>query len=369
MGRKAGSRNRNFPPVTLAEALRVPRIIQDEAGGMTTTRLTLADLLGTTPSSSVFERLVAGSRFYGLTEGGINAREFTPTSLGELATADDDEKRSAALKQAVMNVPPFKLFFETYVDRKVPGPAAMKDFLVNTATVPEEHADACITHLRADAATAGLTRTIGNALWVDLDGVPQTPAANDEAAESDDLDEVDESPTGSETNGRLAAEQEKAPEGPPTPPEPPTIPQAIFVAGRKSKSLDQLVKILDEYKIPHLLAEDEPNVGRPISVKVAETMRQCGAAIIVFTPDEELRNAKDEPIWRPSQNMVHELGAAGMQYGRRIVIFREERVDLASNYSDIGHITFKEGELDAKTNELFRELIAFGLVNITVGSG
>lgn len=103
-------------------------------------------------------------------------------------------------------------------------------------------------------------------------------------------------------------------------------------------------------------------------MKVAETMRQCGAAIIVFTPDEELRNLKGEPVWRPSQNMVHELGAAGMLYGNRIVIFREERVDLASNYSDIGHITFKEGELDAKGIELFRELIAFGLVKVTVGA-
>jgi hypothetical protein len=44
-------------------------------------------------------------------------------------------------------------------------------------------------------------------------------------------------------------------------------------------------------------------------------------------------------------------------------------VKLASNYKDIGHITFKEGELDAKGIELFRELIVFGLVKFTVGSG
>ncbi len=56
-------------------------------------------------------------------------------------------------------------------------------------------------------------------------------------------------------------------------------------------------------------------------------LRQCGAAIIVFTPNEELRSLKGEPVWRPSQNMVHELGAAGMLYGNCIVIFREDRVD------------------------------------------
>jgi hypothetical protein len=56
-----------------------------------------------------------------------------------------------------------------------------------------------------------------------------------------------------------------------------------------------------------------------------------------------------------------------MEYGNRIVIFREETLTLASNYSDIGHITFKNGELSAKGIELFRELIDFGLVKVTVG--
>jgi hypothetical protein len=333
---------------------------------MTTTRLTLADLLGTTPSSSVFTQLVASSRFYGLTEGGINATEFKPTLLGEQAVGDE-AKQSAALKEAVMNVAPFKLFFDTYANRKMPGAAAMKDFLVNQASVPEEHADAAIAHLRSDAATAGLTRTISNAQWVDLAGVPQAPAADDEA-EIDELEDADELPAG-ETNGRPLAEQEKPSEEPPPTPEQPTIPQAIFVAGRKGPSLTQLTKILDEYKIPYILAEDQANEGRPISIKVAETMEKCGAAILVFTADEELRDLDGNPVWKSSENISHELGAAGMKYGNRIVIFREERVRLASNYKDIGHITFKEGELSAKGIELFRELIAFGLVNITVGSG
>lgn len=141
------------------------------------------------------------------------------------------------------------------------------------------------------------------------------------------------------------------------------------MAGRKGKCLDQLKEILVEYKIPHILAENEPNAGRPISVKVAETMEKCGAAILVFTADEELCDLDGEPVWKSSENISHELGAAGILYGNRIVIFREERVKLASNYKDIGHITFTEGELSATGIELFRELIAFGIVTMTVGSG
>jgi hypothetical protein len=49
-GRQAGVKNRNYPPVPLSGALKLARAIQDEASGMKVGRLTLADLLGTTPT-------------------------------------------------------------------------------------------------------------------------------------------------------------------------------------------------------------------------------------------------------------------------------------------------------------------------------
>src|SRR5712691_1862704 len=81
-GRTPGTKNRNYPPLGLAEALRVPRAIQDEASGMNVSRLTLAEMLNVSPASSVFRELVASARFYGLTTGGINAEEFGLTPLG-----------------------------------------------------------------------------------------------------------------------------------------------------------------------------------------------------------------------------------------------------------------------------------------------
>ena len=74
--------------------------------------------------------------------------------------------------------------------------------------------------------------------------------------------------------------------------------------GRKRPSLDQSLKMLDEYELPYLLADDGPDAGHPISVRVAKTIRQCGTAIIAFTPDKELRDPKDEPVWRPSESIV-----------------------------------------------------------------
>src|SRR5688572_5526750 len=134
MARAPGSKNRNYPPLTLARALDVARAIEHEASGMTVSRLTLAELLDTTPTSSSFRDLVASSRFYGLTEGGINASEFSLTELGDRAASDDASERDPALKDAVLRVPPYKPFFETFKGKKVPGSGPIASSLSETRT-------------------------------------------------------------------------------------------------------------------------------------------------------------------------------------------------------------------------------------------
>jgi len=73
-------------------------------------------------------------------------------------------------------------------------------------------------------------------------------------------------------------------------------------------------------------------------------------------------------VYRPSENVVFELGAASVLYGSRIIIFRDSRVQFPANFRDIGYITFEPGQLAAKVNELFRELIGFGLIKVSVAS-
>jgi hypothetical protein len=267
-----------------------------------------------------------------------------------------------------MNIEPFKAFFDAFSAKKIPAPTAFKEFLTKRAGVPDARGEDSMDHVLADARTAGLTRPMkGGAEYIDLAGVPVTLSENEdteaeESVSSDepmgDLEAMGEVELESGQTGGNGAVHHENGNGKRS--------SKIFVGGRKGKSLDQLMKLLAEYQIPAKLAEEEPNRGRPISEKVADTMHECGAGIIVFTPDVELQDKDGNPVWMPSDNVVHELGAASMEYGKRIVIFREERVALASNYSYIGHIVFKEGELSAKAIELFRELVDFGLIQFTV---
>lgn len=94
-------------------------------------------------------------------------------------------------------------------------------------------------------------------------------------------------------------------------------------------------------------------------------MQSCNCAILIFTADEEFFDKDGNSIWRPSENVVHELGAAGYLYGSRIVILKEESVEFPSNFRDLGYISFTKDQLEAKSMDLIKELVGFGILKIS----
>ncbi len=149
-------------------------------------------------------------------------------------------------------------------------------------------------------------------------------------------------------------------------PPPPTLGQGIFVAhGKNKKPLEQLKKILDQFHIPYRVAVEEPSLGRPIGGKVRDIMKSCNCAILIFSADEELKDRGGNTIWRPSENVVYELGATAFLYDNRIVIMKEDGVTFPANFRDIGYISFDKDQLDAKALDIIKELIGFGIVKVS----
>ena len=144
------------------------------------------------------------------------------------------------------------------------------------------------------------------------------------------------------------------------------IPKQIFVAhGKNRRPLEQLKTILSQFKVPFQVAIDEPHKGRAISEKVAQLMQGCTSSIFIFTADEKTTDAQSNEVWRPSDNVVFELGAGTVLYGKKIVIFREDGVSFGSDFTDYGHITFEKDKLDAKALDLIKELIAQGFLQVS----
>ena len=122
---------------------------------------------------------------------------------------------------------------------------------------------------------------------------------------------------------------------------------------RTKKPLEQLKRILDQFKINYTVAIDEPHEGRPVSKKVADLMHTCSSAIFIFTADEETHDANGNVKYKPSDNVVYELGAATILYENKVVIFKEDTVDFASDFNDFGYYSFEKDKLDAKAMDSY----------------
>ena len=328
-------------------------------------RLLLGDALGLSPSSSNFRNLLSSSYRYGLTDGTEKAVDIALTELGKEATGNDEVRRQLALTRAAQAPSVFQQFFEKFDQAKVPSPEMLPKLLTQQFDVPEAHAKECADLLMANGRFVGLIRDLTGGPRVMRDAAP-LPASDPVESTGEVTPEnngVDPKPSARPDASELAspAPTVDAPE------ETEVRSKVLFVGhGSNHGPLEKIEKFLIKYGIPHKVAVDEPNLGRPIPTKVKDIMRECGAAILIFTKDEKFADSSGAEVWRPSENVVYELGAASLLYDDRIVILMEAGLHFPMNFESIGHISFDEDQIEAKTSDLLQELIGFGLIKITV---
>ncbi|MBV9868021.1 MAG: nucleotide-binding protein [Abitibacteriaceae bacterium] len=386
-----------FPKHTLEEALRVPRVLEDRNGGQPLPPMELAGTLDLSPGNRNFQMLLSSSIKYGLTKGSFNGIQVSIEDLGKrIVEAKDNSAIQEVLIAAALKPPTFQAIYDYYKGKKLPEVPLFQNAVVREFNVPKEHAAKCIEVFNANMDYVGLIHVAGVGRWLKVtptplrkddselphDPFPLNGEFNTNGVMTANLGQ-DHSLNGTTTHNGVgnsglsinnglnennathlgySNESLKQQNNTPTPA------NAIFVGhGKNHKPLEQLKEILSEYKLPHKVAVQEANSFRPISQKVADTMKECSAAILIFTADEEFHDAHGNSIWRPSENVVFELGAASALYGGKIIIFKEDTVHFPSNFRDIGYISFEKDALSAKVSDLFRELISFGLIKFTVG--
>jgi hypothetical protein len=354
----------DLPKVALEDAIRVAEAIESANAGNPYPPNDTAIALDISPGSSDWRTLTAASFKYGLTTGTYKTDRLTLTDLASRIVAPTSaEDRVAALFEAAIAPVTFKSVFDYFKGKKLPASNFLENTIAREFDVPKEHAGICAAVFIRNSQFIGLTRTTKTGQWLgdQPTGLPDGAVEDEEHEDDGQLgeDEIDEEVSG----------------GVDVAPPPPSLSvepkrgkgKAVFLGhGKNKKPLEQLQKILTEYGVPFKVAVDEPNKGRPISEKVAQVMDECGAAILIFTADEEFRTVAGDEVWRPSENVVYELGASAIMYGRRIIIFKEASVTFPSNFRDIGYIQFEKDALDAKGVDLFRELIAFNIIQVSV---
>ena len=351
-GQRAYVKQSDVPRCSVKKALRIAKAIAENYASEPTAPLAVAQALDMRPTSSTFRVLCGASIAYGLTEGGYGAVAISLTSLGRQAVRPLREgdaqqaEREAFLKPKIIGE-----FLTKYNGSPLPKAEIALNVLENLG-VPRERGPEILSVITEGAQSQDLTKTIKSTTYVDLSKtkLPSVPDEDEGMREQ----EGEVADTGeAEEDGTLGEET-------------PEFGKAIFIAhGKKKKPVEQLKKILDRFNVPYKLAVEEPNLGRPIGTKVKEVMQDCNCAILVFTTDEELFNADGDPIWRPSENVVYELGAVSYLYDRRVVLLKENTVSFPANFRDLGYIEFEGDQLKAKATDVLAELIGFGILKVT----
>jgi predicted nucleotide-binding protein len=333
-------------------------------------RILLAQAMGRSPAASQFRDLITSANKYGLISGNFNSEVIALTPLGQQYTAPvSEEERLGAERAAIRKVPIFNQILQYYNNNKLPPADFLKNALARDPfSVPPEWTSEVAEIVVANGKAAGLVRTVSGGLWVMLDA---GPAPSEVASEPDEAnDQREEQPDAALANGASSTAKPPAEGGERlTTVTASTVQRQFFIAhGKNRTAVEQLKKILGEFDIPYIVAEEEPNVGRPISQKVADLMKACSAGIFIFTGDEEFQDKDGNKVLRPRENVIYELGAAALIYGRRIVILKEEGVSFPTDFSDLGYIAFDKDNLQAKSLELLKELIGLKAVRILPGA-
>lgn len=370
MAKRKRRANRPHPPVGVKVAALVAQAIADNNAGNPMNRVLLAQAMEYSPSSSGLRDRIAAAAKYGLTRGNFHAEQISLTPLGvSVAQPRNEEERVGGLRKAVQNVPVFRQLLEHFSNNALPKP----EFLANTLqldpfNIAADWASSVAEAFAEDARNVGFLRSISGKSYVLLDGSAASPKpsaaepapapeplASPELEETQDDQETLDGSAGS-TGSRKDRDKPR--------------PMQIFIAhGKNRRPLEQLKNILNMWKVPYLVAVDEANAGRPISTKVAEIMRECSAGIFIFTSDEELKTETGETVGRPSENVIYELGAASLLYGRKIVILKEVGVNFPSDFSDLGWIEFEKDAVEAKAMDLLREMISLDALRLVSPTG
>jgi hypothetical protein len=342
----------DVPRHPLGEALKVARCIEDHYGGSVTTPLDVATSIGSTPTSSWFRTITGAAIAYGLTSGGPNSAHIGLTSLGRRAAAPTDESdERAATVEALLKPRIVREFLQKYDQKKLPPDHIAQNVLTQLG-VDREASERTLAVIRDSALFAGVLRSHKDNEYVDLHGQHQTTGVGP-AQQPDEADAVEPEWETGEPAGPIRRSA-------------PAQPRPIFIGhGRNHGPLKKLQAILDNFAIPYKVVLDEPDLGRPIPVKVQNVLRECGSAILVFTKDEQFFDGEGNEFWRPSENVVYELGAASYQYDERVVVLKEKGIRFPLDFEGIGSIEFEQDGLESKGIEIIKELIGVGLVRIT----
>ncbi|MDE2747014.1 MAG: hypothetical protein OXI41_13665 [Chloroflexota bacterium] len=345
------------------------------------TGATLAEARAVLDKKRLDGRKLAGLKAWGLIED--TAGKLKITERGRLAERESGAYRSNALREAVRDVAPYAAVVERVVNRREDYLSAPEVAAHWHENFGEEVADSettlnlqvlCFFQLAqgADLGEVVLGRR-GNATRFRF-----SLEEADEFLEGTLTHQSSEASPGAAEAHSYAPAEEEAPSAKKIGNESGQTPTSVDSHGGSSegarififhsgdaRQIEELRGILDQWHVSYVIGSDMRGAGSPVPEAIAEQIRQCSGAIFVVSAGEDpaAGGGERESVNRKSE-LDYLLGAASLQYGRKIVILEDTGAPLLGHLEELELIRF-ENEIKPVRLALLNSMLSAQLVALT----
>ena len=361
----------DIPAYDLEEALLVAKALFQEYGGHPSTPLDVAAAMDLTPTSGKFRMLCGGSIAYGLTVGGYNAAQISPTELASKIIEPQEEGADLSGKrEAVMKPRILREFLSKYSGSPLPREDIGLNVL-KSMNVPADRTKQVWDMVIRSADSVGFIQTIKERKYVNLGGVKPPEQLSSSPDPLEDLAEPED-----QIKKLVKTVQE---------PEPAAVAQdakrasahnesklrRVFIThGKNTSFIEPIKELLGFGELIPVVSIQKESVAQPVPDKVMNDMRGCGAAIIHVDGELKLPDADAKEHTVINSNVLIEIGAAMALYGRRFILLVRDGVKLPSNLQGLYEVRYQGDTLDgAVTIRLLKAINEMKSVPLPVESG
>jgi len=316
----------------LKRSLTIAESIEKNNAGKPYDRLDLAKSLNWSPNSSGFRSLITSSGRYGATEGSHSAERIGLTPLGSSIVAPtSEEDRTQALREALLKPDLFRKVIDYYDKKMLPKEELFKNTLRKEFAVIAEDVESCYEVLMGNLREYGLLQNIKGNEFLQVDKLSAPPAP-----------QLEPPPIGEPSELSVQSGSQAISPGV-------IVPKArIFISHSKNKKiLEQLKQMLEFGEFEWEVAVERETTAIPISEKVFGLMRRCNCAVINVSADEQEKH--ENGGYGINENVLIEIGAAFLQYEKRVILLVDKRVQLPSNLQGLNALYYEGDELSWET--------------------
>lgn len=133
----------------------------------------------------------------------------------------------------------------------------------------------------------------------------------------------------------------------------------IFIShGHHPEIREKVEEFIESLELNPIVVMDNASDGLSVDDKVDKYIKKCAASIILYTPDDELKDGS----FLPRQNVIHETGILQREMPDRIIYVKEKKVKLPTNITPKVYVSFNEDNLTDTFIQIVKELKSFEIL-------